>query len=62
MRRGLVKAAAVLGLTLALSIVLGALAPAARADWAPRRDFAAWMNRARTSRGTVALDRVYVLR
>jgi uncharacterized protein YkwD len=62
MRRGLVKAAAVVGLTIVLSLVLGALAPAARAEWAPRRDFATWMNRARASRGAVALDRVYVLR
>ncbi len=37
MRRGLVKAAAVLGLTLALSVLLAASAPAARAEWAPRR-------------------------
>jgi uncharacterized protein YkwD len=62
MRRGLVRAVAVLGLTLALSVILGALAPVARAGWAPRRDFAAWMNAARAERGAAALDRVYVLR
>jgi uncharacterized protein YkwD len=62
MSRGLVKATKVLGLTLALSVVLGALAPEARAGWAPRRDMLTWMNRARDNRGAVALDRVWVLR
>jgi uncharacterized protein YkwD len=62
MRRGLVRAAAVVGLTLVLSVGLVALAPAARAEWAPRRDLAAWMNAARANHGAAALDRVYVLR
>lgn len=62
MSRGLVKAATVLGLTLALSVLLGALAPAAYAEWAPRRDFATWMNAARDNHRAVALDRVYALR
>jgi uncharacterized protein YkwD len=62
MRRGLVKTATVLGLTLALSVVLGALAPAARAEWAPRRDFLTWMNGARANHSARALERVYVLR
>ena len=50
MRRGLVRAAKVLGLTLALSVVLAAVAPSAHAGWAPRRDMLRWMNSARTSR------------
>ena len=62
MRRGLVKTVAVLGLTLTISVVLGALAPQAHADWAPRRDMLTWMNRARHERGAVALDRAWVLR
>jgi uncharacterized protein YkwD len=62
MSRGLVKAAKVLGLTLAVSVVLGVLAPAARANWAPRRDMLTWMNAARDDRGAAALDRVWVLR
>jgi uncharacterized protein YkwD len=62
MRRGLVKAVKVLGLTLALSVVLGAVAPSARATWTPRRDMLGWMNDARTDRGTRALDRGWRLR
>lgn len=62
MSRGLVKAAKVLGLTLALSVVLGMVAPEAQAGWAPRRDMLTWMNGARHDRGAVALDRVWVLR
>jgi uncharacterized protein YkwD len=62
MRRGLVKAATVVGLTLALSVVLGALAPAAQAGWAPRRDFLTWMNGARANHSARQLDRVYALR
>ena len=54
MRRGLVKAVKVLGLTLALSVVLGALAPSARATWTPRRDMLGWMNTARSHHGSVA--------
>lgn len=61
MSRGLVKTATVLGLTLALSVLLGALAPAARAV-GPRREFATWMNAARTDRGAATLHRVYALR
>jgi uncharacterized protein YkwD len=62
MSRGLVKALKVLGLTLALSVVLGALAPAARAGWTPRRDMLTWMNSARSNHGAVGLNRVYRLR
>ena len=62
MSRGLVKTAQVLGLTLALSVVLGALAPQAVAGWAPRREMNSWMNGARSNHGAVALDRVWVLR
>jgi uncharacterized protein YkwD len=62
MGRGLVKTAQVLGLTLALSVVLGALAPEAIAGWAPRRDMLTWMNGARNNHGAVDLDRVWVLR
>ena len=36
MRRGLVKTAKVLGLTLALSVALAAVAPTAHAEWTPR--------------------------
>lgn len=62
MSRGLVKTAQVLGLTLALSIVLTALAPQAVAGWAPRRDMHSLMNGARSNHGASALDRVWVLR
>jgi len=62
MSRRLVKTAKVLGLTLAISVLLAALAPAAQAGWAPRRDMHRWMNGARTDHGAVALDRVWVLR
>jgi uncharacterized protein YkwD len=62
MSRGLVRTAQVLGLTLALSVVLVALAPEAVAGWAPRRDMATWMNGARNNHGAVALDRVWTLR
>jgi uncharacterized protein YkwD len=62
MRVGLVKATKVLGLTLALSVVLGAVAPSAHAIWTPRRDMLGWMNTARSNRGTVALDRGWRLR
>ena len=51
MRRGLVRAVKVLGLTLALTVVLGAVAPSARAAWTPRRDMLGWMNTARSDRG-----------
>ena len=62
MGRGLVKTAQVLGLTLTLSVVLGALAPEAVAGWAPRRDMHSLMNGARSNHGAGALDRVWVLR
>jgi uncharacterized protein YkwD len=62
MSRGLVRTAQVLGLTLALSVVLGALAPEAVAGWAPRRDMLSLMNGARSNHGSVALNRVWVLR
>jgi uncharacterized protein YkwD len=62
MSRGLVKTAQVLGLTLAISVVLAALAPSAQAGWAPRRDMLRWMNAARQNHGAAALDRVWVLR
>ena len=48
MRRGLVRTTKVLGLTLALTVVLGAVAPSARATWTPRRDMLGWMNNARS--------------
>ena len=47
MRRGLVRTAKVLGFTLALTVVLSAVAPSARATWTPRRDMLGWMNNAR---------------
>jgi uncharacterized protein YkwD len=47
MRRGLVKAAKVLGLTLALSVALAAVAPTAHAKWTPRFNMLDWMNSAR---------------
>lgn len=62
MSRGLVKALKVLGLTLALSVVLGALAPAAHAAWTPRRDMLSWMNTARNNHGAVDLSRAWVIR
>jgi uncharacterized protein YkwD len=62
MRRGLVRAVKVLGLTLALTVVFGALAPSARAAWTPRRDMLGWMNNARSDRGQVVLDRGWRLR
>lgn len=55
MRRGLVRAAKVLGLTLALSVVLAAVAPSAQARWTPRYDMLRWMNGARADRGLVHL-------
>ena len=62
MRRGLVGAVKVLGLTLALTVVFGALAPSARAAWTPRRDMLGWMNTARSDHGQVLLDRGWRLR
>ena len=62
MRRGLVKAVKVLGFTLALSVMLGAVAPSARATWTPRRDMLGWMNTARSNYGSVALYRGHRLR
>jgi uncharacterized protein YkwD len=62
MRRGLVGAVKVLGLTLALTVVLGAVAPSARATWTPRRDMLGWMNVARSERGQIVLDRGWRLR
>ena len=57
MRRGLVRITKVLGLTLALSVVLGAAAPSANAAWTPRADMLGWMNTARGTHGSVALYR-----
>ncbi len=62
MRRGLVKTFKVLGLTLALSVLLGAVAPSAHATWTPRRDMLGWMNTARSNRGAVSLDPRWRLR
>ena len=62
MRVGLVKAGKVLGLTLALSVVLGAVAPAAHARWTPRADMLTWMNSSRNIHGAVDLYRVRSLR
>jgi uncharacterized protein YkwD len=62
MRRGLVRTTAVLVLTLAVSVVLGALGPGAQGTWTPRRDIVRWMNDARGDRGVVALDRGWRLR
>ena len=62
MRRSLVKAIEVLGLTLTLSVVLGAVAPSAYATWTPRRDMLGWMNTARSKHGSVVLDRGWRLR
>ena len=62
MRRGLVKTVKVFGLTLALSVVLAAVAPSARATWTPRLDMLRWMNSARSNHGAVVLDRGWRLR
>ena len=62
MRRGLVRAVEVLGLTLALSIVLAAVAPTAQATWHPRAEMLSWMNKARDRQGAVELDSVRRLR
>ena len=62
MRRGLVRITTILGLTLAITLALGALAPSARGTWTPRRNMLEWMNAARTVRGEVALDRGWRLR
>jgi uncharacterized protein YkwD len=62
MRRGLVKTFKVFGLTLALSVVLAAVAPSARATWTPRLDMLRWMNSARSNYGSVVLDRGWRLR
>jgi uncharacterized protein YkwD len=62
MRRGLVKSVTVLGLTLALTVALAAVAPSANATWTPRRDMVRWMNSARSGRGIVALDMGWRLR
>ena len=62
MRRGLVRTAKVLGFTLALTIVLSAVAPSARATWSPRLDMLGWMNNARSAHGAVVLNRVWQLR
>ena len=56
MRRGLVRTVKVLGFTLALTVVLSAVAPSARAAWTPRRDMLGWMNNARSVHGAVVLD------
>jgi uncharacterized protein YkwD len=56
MRRGLVRAAKVLGLTVALSVVLAAVAPSAQAKWTPRYNMLRWMNAARVDRGLVHLN------
>ena len=62
MRRRLVRTATVLGLTLALSVVLGAIAPGVRATWTPRRDMLGWMNHARSDHGAAVLDPGWRLR
>lgn len=62
MRRGLVRTFQVLGLTLALSVVLAAVAPSAHATWTPRRDMLRWVNTARSNHGTVVLDMGWRLR
>lgn len=62
MRRGPVGAVKVLGLTLVLTVVFGALAPIARAAWTPRRDMLGWMNTARSHHGQVVLDSGWRLR
>ncbi|HEX5937758.1 MAG TPA: CAP domain-containing protein [Actinomycetota bacterium] len=62
MSRGLVRAAKVLGLTLALSVVLAALAPSAHADWTPRLNMLRWMNSARNDRDLARLDMTWELR
>jgi uncharacterized protein YkwD len=62
MRRGLVKAAKVLGLTVALSVALAAVAPTAQAEWTPRLDMLRWMNSARDNRDVSRLDMTWRLR
>ena len=55
MGRGLVKALRVSALAIVVGVVLGGLAPTARAEWTPRRDMLAWMNAARSAHGTPEL-------
>lgn len=62
MRRGLVETIKVLGLTLALSVALAAVAPTAHAEWTPRLDMLRWMNSARNSRDLSRLDMTWKLR
>ena len=62
MRRGLVKTIKVLGLTLALSVALAAVAPTAHAEWTPRLDMLRWMNSARNSQNRSHLDMTWRLR
>jgi uncharacterized protein YkwD len=62
MRRGLVRAAKVLGLTLALSVVLAAVAPSAHAKWTPRFNMLGWMNQARSGRDLRQLEMGWRLR
>jgi uncharacterized protein YkwD len=62
MRRGLARPGTALGLTLALSMVLAAVAPAAHAAWTPRRDMLKWVNSARSNHGAVRLEAGWRLR
>jgi uncharacterized protein YkwD len=55
MGRGLAKTLKVSGVAITLAVVLGGLAPVARAEWAPRRDMLSWINTARTNHGARAL-------
>ena len=55
MGRGLAKTLKVSGLAITLAVVLGGLAPVARAGWTPRRDMLSWINTARTEHAERAL-------
>ena len=55
MGRGLAKTLKVSGLAITRAVVLGGLAPAARAEWTPRRDMLSWINTARAGHGERAL-------
>ena len=55
MGRGLAKTLKGSGLAVTLAVLLGGLAPAARADWTPRRDMLSWINTARTNHGARVL-------
>jgi uncharacterized protein YkwD len=62
MGRGLARTLKVSGLAITLAVVLGGLAPVARAEWTPRRDLLSWINTARADHGSRALSGGWRLR